>query len=84
MFEGKPVEGTRIKINSATQGLEIDTVLRMDDIIRVVVEARVSRIDHRVNERTGSLVRHQEARVISAELIPWDAANPDDHGVLHG
>lgn len=83
-FEGKAVEATRLKITSVGGGLEIDAVLRMDDIIRVVVEARVADIRHQVNEKTGSLVRHQSARVISAALIPWDENNPEDRGVLRG
>lgn len=82
LFDGKPVAATRLKIMSATQGLEIDSVLRMDDIIRVVVEARVSSVDHKVNERSGDLIRHQTARVISAELVPWNAEDPQDEGVL--
>lgn len=84
MFEGKPVEATTLKVTTAGSGLEIDGVLRMDDIIRVVVEARVSDIRHLVNERTGALIRHQSARVITASLIPWDASNPADKGVLRG
>jgi hypothetical protein len=56
----------------------------MDDIVRLVIEARVSGVDHKVNERTGSLIRHQSIKVIAAELAPWDPANPDDEGVLHG
>lgn len=84
MFEGKPVEATTLKVSSPTAGLEIDAVLRMDDIVRVVVEARVSQVNHQVNERTGALIRHQSAKVISAELIPWDDTDPNDTGVLRG
>lgn len=84
MFEGKPVEGARLKVSTATQGLDVDVVLRMDDIVRLVIEARVSGVDHKVNERTGALIRHQSIKVIAAELAPWDPANPDDNGVLHG
>lgn len=81
-FEGKPVDATTLKVASPHAGLEIDAVLRMDDIVRVVVEARVSRIDHQVNERTGQLIRHQSAKVISAALIPWNPEDPEDTGVL--
>lgn len=84
MFEGKPVEATRLKVASTGGGLEIDAVLRVDDIIRVVIEARVDDIGHKVNGRTGALIRHQAAKVISASLIPWDETNPDDKGVLRG
>lgn len=84
MFEGKPVEATRLKVTSPTHGLEIDKVLRMDDIIRVVIEARVSDVAHKVNERTGALIRHQSAKVISAALIPWNPEDPNDEGVLRG
>lgn len=85
MFEGKPVEATRLKVTTmARSGLDIDAVLHMDDIIHVVVEARVSGVSHQVNEATGSLVRHQTAKVITAQLVPWDLDNPDDQGVLRG
>lgn len=84
MFEGKPVEATRLKVTTAGGGLEIDGVLRMDDIIRVVIEARVSQINHQVNESTGGLIRHQSAKVISAELTPWNPSDPNDTGVLRG
>jgi hypothetical protein len=63
---------------------EIDAVLHVDDIIRVVIEARVDDIGHKVNGRTGALIRHQAAKVVSAALIPWDETNPDDKGVLRG
>lgn len=84
MYEGKPVDGARLKVTTAGPGLEVDEVLRIDDIVRVVIEARVSGIDHKVNERTGALIRHQSLRVIAAELLPWDPEDPNDHGVLHG
>ena len=81
-FEGKPVDATHLKVTTTGAGLEIDAVLHMDDIIRVVIEARVDDIRHKVNGHTGGLVRFQAAKVISASLVPWDEENPEDRGVL--
>lgn len=83
-FEGKLVHSTSLKLSSAT-GLDIDDrVLRTDDIIHVLVDARVSGINHLVDERTGKMERVQTAKVLDVTLVPWNPSDPDDEGVLRG
>lgn len=78
-FEGKDVDGTALKIaNSSILDLT-DVVLGVDDIIQIVVEARVNSVNHVVHEPTGRLVRLHTAKAMSATLKPF---NPDyDDGV---
>lgn len=79
-FEGKSVDACSLKLtNSAALDLPGE-VLRVDDIIQILVEARVTGVGHLVDERTGNLVRLQTAKPIDARLVPY---NPDyDNGIV--
>lgn len=81
-FEGKEVHTAKIKVNTTT-ALEFDAVVRMDDIVRVVVEARVNDVSHKVNERHGTLERIQSLRVLNVDIAPWDEDDPEDTGIIH-
>lgn len=82
MFEGKPVATTKLKLTS-TAGLDVNNmVLKVDDIIRIVVDARVSQVHHNVNERTGDLERVQTAKALTVEITPWNPDDPNDTGVF--
>jgi hypothetical protein len=71
-FEGHEVMTTKVRLSS-TLGLDINNVvLHTDDIVRLVVEARVTGISHQVNERTGDLERIQTVKAIEVTLTPWD------------
>lgn len=77
--EGKPVSGTKLKVGS-TASLDIrDAVLKVDDVVRVVVEARVTSVNHVVDEKTGELMRVQSVKAIDAEITPW---TDTDNGVV--
>lgn len=81
-FEGKTVHGTRLRVMSA-MNLEIDDrVLRTDQIVRLVVEGRVNQISHKVDEKTGELMRIQSVKAMDVTFVPWDLTNPSDTGVL--
>lgn len=81
-FDGKAVDMAKIKILATSDMDCSDEVLRMDDIVHVLVEARVSQVHHNVNERNGHLIRLQALKPISVRVVPW---NPEsDQGVLHG
>lgn len=83
MFEGKPVITTKLRITS-TLALDVgDTVLRMDDIVRLVVDARVTAIHHNENGK-GDLERVQTAKAIAVEVVPWNPDDPNDTGVFRG
>lgn len=79
-FEGKDVDACSLKLANSSL-LDISgVVLHVDDIIKVVVEARVTGIHHVVHEPSGNLVRLQTARPIDARIEPF---NPDyDNGVI--
>ena len=71
-FEGKEVEFTAAKITSVA-GLEIeDSVWPMDHYVRMVIEARVVGIDHKVNEKTGKLGRVHLLKAVDSKVIPWE------------
>lgn len=67
-FEGKTVATTKVRMSS-TLGMDIqNTVLKTDDVVYLVVEARVTGISHQVNERTGDLERVQTLKAIEVSL----------------
>lgn len=79
-FEGLDVHATSLKIvNSAALDLP-DVVLRVDDIIHILVEARVMSVNHIVHEASGRLVRMQTAKPLEAKLVPF--AEGEDDGVI--
>ena len=81
-FEGKPVTTTKLKVTS-TAGLDIENrVLKTDDIIRIVVEARVAGVNHVVNERSGEMERVHTAKALTVEITPWNSSDPEDTGVF--
>lgn len=82
-FEGQSVATTKLKITS-TVALDVDGVFRMDDIIRITVEARVSQVHHNVNERSGHLERVHLAKALAVETAPWNPEDPADRGVIDG
>lgn len=69
-FEGQEVAFTKAKVTSVS-GLEIgDEVFRMDDTVRMVVEARVVGIDHKVNSE-GKLERIHNLKALDSIVIDW-------------
>ncbi len=81
-FEGKAVAGTRLKLTSASNLECDDAVLHHDDIVRVVVDARVTNISHPVNERTGEMERVQTLKALDVQIVPWNPNDPTDTGVF--
>lgn len=84
-FEGKEVHSTKLVIKGVnsldTPG---DRELKIDDIVRLAVEARVTGVYHTVAEDDGSLQRVQHVKCIEVDLIPWDDTDPSDDGVMRG
>lgn len=72
MFEGKEVAATAAKVTSVST-LEIDDrVWRVDDFVKMEIEARVISVDHKVNERTGKLVRVHQIKAVDCRVVAWD------------
>lgn len=84
LFEGKPVAAAKLRVMSAGSLDIADRVMRVDDIVYVLVEARVSQVHHNVNERTGDLERLQTARVLSVEVVDANALTNNLAAVRHG
>jgi hypothetical protein len=71
-FEGQPVDASALRMsNSAALELD-DVVLKMDDIIQIVVEARVTSVNHIVHESSGRLLRVHTAKALGAHLTPFN------------
>jgi len=83
LFEGRTVNRTEVKISGLTglseayEGLK----LGLDDRVRMVIEARVTKVNHYV-DKDDQMVRSQETKVILADIVPWDPSNADDDGIL--
>jgi hypothetical protein len=81
-YEGRQVHATALKVQSVSH-LECDgRVLKLDDIVRLTVEGRVSSVNHMVNEKTGELMRVQTVKAIDVSFASWDPADPNDDGVI--
>lgn len=69
-FEGEDVVATAAKITSVA-ALEIeDMVFRMDESVKLVVEARVVGVEHRAN-KDGKLVRVHTLKALDSLVIDW-------------
>lgn len=69
-FEGNAVDFTKLKIVSAANLECDDQVFRHEDIVTILVEARIAGIDHKINDRTGKLERIHTAKAIEAMVLP--------------
>jgi hypothetical protein len=68
-FEGQEVASTRAKMTSVASLDVENVVLTTDETVRVVIEARVVGVDHRVNERSGLLERVQTLRPVEVLAV---------------
>lgn len=69
-FEGQHVAFTKAKITSVG-GLEVgDRTFRLDETVRMVVEAQVVGIDHKVNSQ-GKLERVHLLKAVDSVVISW-------------
>lgn len=76
-FEGAAVEATRLKIaNSSVLDLP-DVVLHVDDVIQILVEAKVTQVSHVIHEQSGKMLRLQVAKPFDARLVPFNPTYDD-------
>lgn len=69
-FEGEEVVATTAKITS-TGNLEVeDAVFRMDESVKLVIEAKVVGVDHKPN-KDGKLVRVHILKAFDSLVIDW-------------
>lgn len=83
-FEGRPVDATIVKMSGQVPLDEAlsETVLHMDDAVQLISMFRVVGVQHKVDEKSGQLVRVQILKPVEAALQPIDATNPDDEGIV--
>lgn len=80
-FEGQVVTGVDIKISGLSSVEQYDGgALRVHDRIRLLVEARVTKVTHGVSKDEDGLRREHHAKVISADLVPWNPGDPHAPG----
>jgi hypothetical protein len=68
-FEGHVVTQHRAKLTSVA-GLEIDKLLEIDEMVRIVIEGTVTGVGHLVDNVTGELVRVHTIKVSDAAQVP--------------
>jgi hypothetical protein len=72
-FEGQDVASTRLRMTSVSSlDLEDDKPFRIDDMVKLFVEGRVTRVDHVVDEKSGELRRVHTIRVELAQEVSWN------------
>ena len=82
-FEGHPVEGTTVKMSGSVANEELtDVVIGVDDVVQMVSQFRCIAVHHKVDPRTGLIIREQVLRPIEMALLPIDPSNPDDDGII--
>jgi hypothetical protein len=81
MFEGAVVEGCVIII-SGVKGMDLGAVLTTDDIVRLAGQFKCVKVEHKVDPKTGSLVRYQTLTPRELDVIPFDPADPSDDGIV--
>lgn len=82
-FEGRPVEGTAVRMSGAAPLDDlVDVVLGVDDVVQMLSMFRVVGVRHEVEQKTGKLVRVHILRPTEMALSPIDPANPKDDGII--
>lgn len=84
-FEGAKVEVAQIKV---TGNSSIDTYgdgderISLDDRVRLVGDFRCMEVKHRVDPKTGDVVREMILKPLDLQLTPWDPSDPTDKGIV--
>jgi hypothetical protein len=82
-FEGKPVSAIRLRFTGLSAPLECaDRVAGVDDLVRVSIEGRVVAVDHKVDDKTGELIRVQTVKPLDMDFLPFDDSDPNDTGII--
>lgn len=82
-FEGRPVDHTQVKVSGTAPMDDLnDVVLGIDDAVQMVSTFRVVDVNHKVEEKTGNLVRIQTLKPVEMALHPFDTSDPSDDGII--
>lgn len=67
-FQGKEIHATKVTLSGGGQEIFEDPP-ELDQIVRVVLEGRVTGVDHRVNDRSGDLDRNVRVKVMDIDSL---------------
>lgn len=82
-FEGHPVDATTLKISGLVDGQDLsDVVVGVDDVVQMLSQYKVVGIYHRVDNKTGRIIREQYLRPVEVTLVPIDPNDPNDDGII--
>jgi hypothetical protein len=82
-FEGHPVDGTTLKISGSVDKDDLtDVVVSVDDVVQMLSQYKVVGIYHRVDPRTGRIIREQILKPVEVALMPIDPSDPNDDGII--
>lgn len=77
-FEGHPVAGAVVKLSGAMPESELTgQVLGVDDVVQMFAQFRCIAVRHKVDEKTGELIREHVLRPVDLVLAPADPSDPD-------
>lgn len=69
-FEGEPVDHARLKLTGAGNLQGPDFPYRVDQVVKLVIEGRVTRVEHIVDNASGKLKRVQTISIIDVRDVP--------------
>lgn len=77
-FEGHPVIGSTVKMSGAMPQTELDdVVLGVDDVVQMISLFRCIGVQHKVDEKTGNLIRVHTLKPVEMVLYPTNPNEPD-------
>jgi hypothetical protein len=57
-------------------------VVGIDDVVQLLSQYRVVGVDHKVDAKTGRVIRVQTLKPVEVQLVPLNPSDPDDDGVM--
>ena len=81
-FEDHPVDGTVVKMSGAAPLDSLDgEIISVDDVVQMISQFRCVGVHHKVDDKTGKVIRVQVLRPVLMELVPIDPNDPNDTGI---
>jgi hypothetical protein len=82
MFQGKPVAVSKLQLTGGAKDLIGFDEPKLDQIVRITIEARVTGVDHRVNEQSGDLESIVRCKAIDIAGVT-ELSDPGTSNVHH-
>lgn len=80
-FEGMVVAETKVIISGTSQVDTQDTIVSIDDRVRLVGDFRCVGVSFEV-DKNGDTIRVQKLKPIEVTLCPWDPTDVNDNGIV--